>query len=411
MYKRQLPLFVKIVKDCGFDPNEMMWEVRTDDMDDRIKLVSMEGLHKLMGSEMPSAETQSEIQQRISELSKKLSEMESNEHVIGATWSQSEKRRHKIDMVNINAEIEALSSAAKSGEKEVKNVIIKTIDSLSDDGVEVIPADILYAELEKKLSHYGTSAVAIIQNLRDRGIDIKKALREISDELGGKATVTEFMEGLSKHVNKPINAPCPRGNDVVKENENMALVQPGAISGFKEKVSTPEEFLKLFKGHTLQELLDKVSFCRLYVMNKFGDMRGDDPQQRFVWMLDNAISYINYRLIMPLRKRVDDEDAEDNAREDVIANRKKKLEILKQVFAASRAGDLDRASKLRQQHRDMEDPDTRYSKNMKHMESEVKKIHSTPLSLEDVTPSQNDSDRDKKSYAHFVESFNQFKGS
>lgn len=476
LYKEHLKLFVKIVEDCGFNPNEMIWEVRTDEVgDDRVKLVNMEGLHKLMGIEMTSPETQSEIQKRISELSKKLSEMESDEHVKGATWSQSEKRRHKIDMINIKAELDALGAAAKSGEKEIKNVIIKTIDSLADDEGDVIPADILYAELEKKLSHYGTSAVAIIRNLRDRGIDIKKALREINEKFDGKASVTELLSELSKYMNETIqqNAPsefpttdelnpcvkcgtkvntikvvsgftwvnCECGNRTqgvsdglgeyramrvsiqrwngknptavgkVNENEDTALVQPEIISRLKETATTPDAFLKIFKGHALKNLLDKLSFSRLYVMNKFGDIRGDHPQQRFVWMLDHAIAYINYRLIMPLRKKVDDDESEDQAKPDVIAQRRKKLEILKQAYAAQRHGDNDRASKLRQLHRDMEEPNTRYSANMKHMEAEVNKIHSTPLSLEELTPpGANDSERDRKNYEHYIEAFNQFKG-
>lgn len=406
MYKRNLPLFVKIVKACGMNADEIFWEIRTDEPgEERVKLVKMQDLHKLMGTEMAAPETQSEIQKRISELSKKLAEMESDEHVKGATWSSSEKRRHKIDMININAEIEALSSASKSGEKEIKNVIIKTIDSLSDGGDEVIPADILYAELEKKLSQYGTSAVAIIRNLRDRGIDIKKALREINEKFGGKANATELLSELSKYIIDKPSSPT------VNENEDTALVQPEIISRLKETATTPEAFLKIFKGHALKGLLDKLSFSRLYVMNKFGDIRGDHPQQRFVWMLDHAIAYINYRLIMPLRKKVDDDESEDQAKPDVIAQRRKKLEILKQAYAAQRHGDNDRASKLRQLHRDMEEPNTRYSANMKHMETEVNKIHSTPLSLEELTPpGANDSERDRKNYEHYVEAFNQFKG-
>jgi hypothetical protein len=165
LYKNNLPLFMKIVKDCGLDVNTVIWEVRTDEMgDNRVKLVDMAGLHKLMGTEQPSEESQSEIQKRLSDLSKKLSEMESDEHVKGATWSESEKRRHKIDMINIKSEMAALDAAAKSGEKEIKNVVIKTIDSLESSEGEIIPSDILYAELERKLSKYGTSAVAIMGN-------------------------------------------------------------------------------------------------------------------------------------------------------------------------------------------------------------------------------------------------------
>lgn len=405
LYRRNLPLFIEIVKACGFDPNTMIWEIKTDEMgDDRVKLLSMAELNNLLGMKTDEPETQSEIQKRISELSKKLSEMESDEHVKGATWSQSEKRRHKIDMINIKAELDALGAAAKSGEKEIKNVIIKTIDNLADDEGDVIPADILYAELEKKLSHYGTSAVAIIRALRDRGIDIKKALREINEKFGGKTTATELLSELSKYMNEKCEP------NEMNENEETALVQPGTISRFKETATTPEAFLRIFKGHTLGDLLDKLSFCRLYVMNKFGDMRGDDPQQRFVWMLDHALAYVNYRLIMPLRQKVDDEDKEDQAKPEVIAHRQKKAEILKQAFAAQRHGDHDRASKLRQLHRDMEEPNTRYSANMKHMKAEVDKIHSTPLSLEELSPPKStDSERDKKNYEHYVEAFNQFK--
>jgi len=113
---------------------------------------------------------------------------------------------------------------------------------------------------------------------------------------------------------------------------------------------------------------------------------------------------------MPLRKKVDDEDKEDQAKPEVIAQRKKKLEILKQAFAAQRNGDQDRASKLRQLYRDMEEPETRYSANMKNMEAEVKKIHSTPLSLEKLAPPGPDAnEKDKKNYEYYVEAFYQFK--
>ena len=400
LFKDNLPLFTKIVKDCGLNVDAMIWEVRTEDVgENRVKLVDMAGLHKLMGTEHPSAESQSEIQKRISELSKKLADMESDEHVKGATWTESEKRRHKIDMINIKAELEALSSAMKSGEKEIKNVVIKTIDSLEGHDGDVVPADILYAELEKKLSKYGTSAVAIIRNLRDKGIDIKKALREMNEKFGGRTTVTELIGELSKYMNKQ--------SQRVNENDH-ALVAPNTISRFKETASTPEEFLKMFKGHALKDLLDKLSFCRLYVMNKFDSMSGDDPQQKFVSLLDAALLYVNYRLISPHRKKVDDADAEERNRPEVVAYRKKQSEILKQAFAAQRQGDHDRASKLRQQSYDMENP-SKYGDNMKIMDAEVKKIHATPLSIQDVTPSPNDSDEDKKRYSYFVKSFEKFK--
>jgi hypothetical protein len=407
LFNHHLDLFVKIVKDCGMDPNTMMWEVaHVPEADNygRVKIFTFkelsERLHRPAAPENNAPE--SEIKKRIKELSKKFSEMEADEHVKGATWSESDRKRHKIEMTNIKAELDALFLADKSGETDIKKVVIKTIDTLADDD-EIVPADVLYAELEKKLNRYGTSAIAIIRALRDKGVDIKKALREINEKFGGKASATELLSELSKYTQEPKN--------MNENDQSPALVQPSTIERFRETVNSPEAFLAIFKGHKLSELLEKLSYCRIYVMNKFDDFRGEDPQQRFVWMLDHAISYINYRLISPHRKFVDDQDEEDRKRPEVIAHAKKKSEILKQSFAAARAGDHDRAVKLRQSLLGMDDPPTRYAANMKNMEKKVAEIHNTPLSKDEVTPSPDDSDADKKRFDAFVRAFNEFKKS
>lgn len=404
-YKKNLPVYIQVVKGCRINPDEILWEVNTENKevsyDDRYQLFTLKQLNNILtASDKPAEKVEkleSEIQKRIKEIYKKLSDMEADEHVKGATWSVADKKRHRLDMLNLKAELDALSAAEKSGETDIKKVVIKTIDSLSDEGEEIVPADILYAELEKKLSKYGTSAVAIIRSLKNRGVDIKKALREINEKFDGRASATELFTELSNY-----------GKSKVNENEASALAPMSAIQRLVTSDTTPDQFLKTFKGHKLKDLLDKLSFCRLYIMNKYDNMLGNEPDQRFAVVLDTAISYINYRLIWPARKKMDDINAEDDKRPEIIAFRKKRSEMLRQSFLASRNGDHDLAAKIRSQLLKMEEP-SNYKEGMKQMEAEVKMIHETPLSLADVTPSNTDTDRDKKNYEAFVRAFNNFK--
>ena len=339
-------------------------------------------------------QVESELKKKIKELIAKQSELEADSHVKGATWSISEKNRYRLTMLNLDAEIKALSDAEKSGETDISKIVIKTIDRLEGPSDRVVPADILYAELEKKLSHLGTSAVAIIRNLRDRGIDIKKALREIHTKHGKTLAPQKLMEALSSYLGE--------------DNSGMEVFSGGVVDKMKH-MNSVDDFLKLFVGHKLNDLMDKLSFSRLYVANKFDDSRGNDPQQLMVTLLDSALTFINFRFLDPLRKKVDDVDSEERKNPEYQKHHAKKMAILKAKFVAQRAGDESLARKLTDEYNKMEDFPTSYSKNMGDMDARRNLIWSTPLSIEEVLPSATDSPNDKKRYEAAKTAFEKFK--
>jgi hypothetical protein len=422
-YKTYMPVFVKIVKACNLDPTEIIWEWKDEspelDYQDRNKLISWAQMLPILGngsepepnaaaaepnaaaaepipqSEPKAAvEVESELKKKIKELMVKQSELEADSHVKGATWSESEKNRYKLTMLNLDSEIKTLAAAEKAGETDVSKVIIKTIDSLEGQQGDVVPADILYAELERKLSKYGNSAVAIIRNLRDRGIDIKKALREIHIKHGDKVSSSQLMESLSGYL---------------KESDSSVEVFSGSSVDKAKNMTSVDDFLELFVGHKLETLMDKLSFSRLYVMNKFDYLYGDDPQQKMVTLLEAALTFINFRMLDPLRKKVDDDDATERKNPEYQKHHVKKMALLKAKFVAQRSGDANLIKKITDEYNSLEEFPTSYSKNMEDMDSKRKLIWATPLSEKEVLPSTTDSSNDKKRYEAAKTAFEKFK--
>jgi hypothetical protein len=419
-YAKYFPVFLKIVKAAGMDPTKMLWECNTGDLEmeyeDRLKNMTWEEIQSFAKPEKPQdtgaatsvgevpavtgappeeiKAVESELKKKIKELQAKQSELEADSHVKGATWSESDRNRYKLTMLNLDAEIKALVAADKAGETDVSKVIIKTIDSLEGQNGDVVPADILYAELERKLSKYGTSAVAIIRNLRDRGIDIKKALREIQSKHGNNMSSTQLMESLGGYL---------------KESESSVEVFSGNVIDKVSHMNSVDDFLKLFIGHKLETLMDKLSLSRLYVMNKFDGMLGDDPQQKMVMLLDCSLAFINFRQLDPLRKHVDTVDAEERKNPKYQKHHAEKMALLRSKFAAQRAGDESLARKLSAKYMDMEDFPTSYQKNMKDMDAKRELIWSTPLSEAEVLPQPTDSTNDKKRYQEAQRAFEKLK--
>ena len=422
-YAKYFPVFLKIVKTAGMDPTKMLWECNTGDpnleYEDRIKNMTWEEIQSFVqpeepekpqdtgdaaavgevpaGADVPAKEVaavESELKKKIKELQAKQSELEADSHVKGATWSESDRNRYKLTMLNLDAEIKALVAADKAGETDVSKVIIKTIDSLEGQNGDVVPADILYAELERKLSKYGTSAVAIIRNLRDRGIDIKKALREIQSKHGNNMSSEQLMESLGGYL---------------KESESSMEVFSGNVTDKVGRMNSVDDFLKLFVGHKLETLMDKLSLSRLYVTNKFDGMLGDDPQQKMVMLLECALAFINFRQLDPLRKHVDTVDAEERKNPEYQKHHTEKMALLKSKFAAQRAGDESLVRKLSAKYIDMGDFPTSYQKNMKDMDAKRELIWSTPLSEAEVLPQPTDSTNDKKRYEEAQRAFEKLK--
>ncbi len=193
-----------------------------------------------------------------------------------------------------------------------------------------------------------------------------------------------------------------------KMNESTGMVKYDDIEKLSKSVKTFEGFLASFVGKRLKDLLDGLSFSRLYVMNKYDDMRGDNPQQLVTMLMDTTVAYINFKLISPIRKQLDDVDVLDKQTDEYKEYHRNRMGIVKQILVASRSGDKEKEVELRSRLSLLKDPSS-YSNNMKDMDILVKEIHGRPLTLKDVMPSDSDSEDDKKRYKSAVEAFDNFK--
>ena len=69
-----------------------------------------------------------------------------------------------------------LQSALLVGEVSLQKVVIQIFDKLEGED-QIIPADILYRELEKNMRGYGTSAAQILRRIRDLGVSPRDLMR------------------------------------------------------------------------------------------------------------------------------------------------------------------------------------------------------------------------------------------
>lgn len=139
-----------------------------------------------------------QIKNRFKEVSSEIVQLKGDLHSKGATLSNHQKYNLKLKIQNLTIEYNALKLALDSGETDIQKVVFDTIDKL--DHGDGIPKDILYRELEKKLSKYGRSSVEILQKLRDMKVDIRKVLKEISKKRGNKLTINNFLNELKKYL-------------------------------------------------------------------------------------------------------------------------------------------------------------------------------------------------------------------
>jgi hypothetical protein len=177
------------------------------------------------------------------------------------------------------------------------------------------------------------------------------------------------------------------------------------------KAHSFQDFLNSLVGKRLKELLDGSSFANLYVGNKYGIGPAhdeDDPQVQLSRVLNFASGYINFRKLDPLRAKLDAADAEDMKRPEVQAYKKQYHQILKQEWEARKAGDTEKAKELSDLKSNLPNPGS-YRKNMDDMQVLVKQFHNSPLTQQDVTPSDSDSKTDKERYAAGEEAFNKLK--
>lgn len=404
-YSKHLKLYLSILKKLNIPLEEIKFEIDSQDFSKRSFLRKLHLSYKELveyinydGEEEPQHKITSEIENKIAELNKKYADLKADSHVKWAGWSTAEKNAYRKMMRSIELDLQALFSAKNSGETLLKNVVLTALDSLEDKFEDkVVPADELYAEIERKLKKYGSSSIQIIRALKDKGIDIKSALKEISERCGKTLSETEIISELCKYLSS--------NTSFLKENQ---LIPTNDVSSFKEKlgrVNSVEDFLKSFVGFKLEDLLDRISLIRLYMANKYGDTYGESTDQEITKLIDAAISFINFRLIRPLRKKVDDIDAAEKQSDRYIKYKTIRNDILKKLWAAKREGRQSDADKLQDQYNNLEDEPTSYSKNMADMKSKVELIHKTPLSLEEVLPANSDDAVSKEAYREVEKQF------
>ena len=465
--KKNRGIFDRIIRDSGIETKDVVFEIAQRDVSKSGYMEFVEYAKAFESSDGEGVKVEGEIEKRIKELNSRLAELIADEHVRGAIWTIGEKKKYKLEVKNLELAAEALRGALRAGETDLSKVIIKTVDKLEDE-LEVVPSSILYAKLEKELKQYGTSAAAIIQKLRDMGVNPRDVIREISDRCGGVISTGRLMEELSDYVGRGVCTiymtkklgggmlmiwqgdvidketsgaadvvikdkgeidgilaeltdvevkMLKDGNPIVvsnlsggigKMNESTGMVKYDDIEKLSKSVKTFEGFLASFVGKRLKDLLDGLSFSRLYVMNKYDDMRGDNPQQLVTMLMDATVMYINFRLILPIRKQLDDVDLLDKQTDEYKEYHRNRMGIVKQILVASRSGDKEKEVELRSQLSLLKDPSS-YSNNMKDMDILVKEIHGRPLTLKDVMPSDSDTEDDKKRYKSAVEAFDNFK--
>ena len=465
--KKNRGVFDRIIRDSGIETKDVVFEIAQRDVSKSGYMEFVEYANAFESSDGEGVKVEGEIEKRIKELNSRLAELIADEHVRGAIWTIGEKKKYKLEVKNLELASEALRGALRAGETDLSKVIIKTVDKLEDE-LEVVPSSVLYAKLEKELKQYGTSAAAIIQKLRDMGVNPRDVIREISDRCGGVISTGRLMEELSDYVGRGVCTiymtkklgggmlmiwqgdvidketsgaadvvikdkgeidgilaeltdvevkMLKDGNPIVvsnlsggigKMNESTGMVKYDDIEKLSKSVKTFEGFLASFVGKRLKDLLDGLSFSRLYVMNKYDDMRGDNPQQLVTMLMDATVMYINFRLILPIRKQLDDVDLLDKQTDEYKEYHRNRMGIVKQILVASRSGDKEKEVELRSQLSLLKDPSS-YSNNMKDMDILVKEIHGRPLTLKDVMPSDSDTEDDKKRYKSAVEAFDNFK--
>jgi hypothetical protein len=465
--KKNRGVFDRIIRDSGIETKDVVFEIAQRDVSKSGYMEFVEYANAFESSDGEGVKVEGEIEKRIKELNSRLAEIIADEHVRGAIWTIGEKKKYKLEVKNLELAAEALRGALLAGETDLSKVIIKTVDKLEDE-LEVVPSSVLYAKLEKELKQYGTSAVAIMQKLRGMGINPRDVIREIADRCGGVISTGRLMEELSDYVERGVCTiymtkklgggmlmiwqgdvidketsgaadviikdkgeidgilaeltdvevkMLKDGNPVVvsnlsggigKMNESTEMVKYDDIEKLSKSVKTFEGFLASFVGKRLKDLLDGLSFSRLYVMNKYDDMRGDNPQQLVTMLMDTTVMYINFKLISPIRKQLDDVDVLDKQTDEYKEYHRNRMGIVKQILVASRSGDKEKEVELRSRLSLLKDPSS-YSNNMKDMDILVKEIHGRPLTLKDVMPSDSDSEDDKKRYKSAVEAFDNFK--
>ena len=200
--------------------------------------------------------------------------------------------------------------------------------------------------------------------------------------------------------------------ETIKESNEQALVPFQQIA---QSTNSVEDFMKKLVGKKLKNLLDATSFARLYVMNKYGvgsNFDDEDLQVLVSKLMESATAFINFRRLEPMGKQRDEHDKIVRSTPEYSEWNKKRSVAIKNYLNARKSGDqsaIDKASKEKDDVMSADPTLADYRKTMDDMEKLVNDFHNSPLTLQDVLPSPDDSDKDKQRWQSVEKNFNKLK--
>jgi hypothetical protein len=197
-------------------------------------------------------------------------------------------------------------------------------------------------------------------------------------------------------------------NEVINESGELALADTNKLIS---RSSTLEDFMKTLVGKKLKGLLDATSFARLYILNKYG-VGGfpdeSDVQANVATLMDNITAFINFRKLDGLGKQRDVWEKEKYSTPEYKEWNKQKKAAFKALFTARRSGNQVEIDKAQKHYNDVMTSDPTfddYKKMSADRESLVKQFHNTPLTIDDVLPTTDDTEEDKKRWSAAEKSF------
>lgn len=200
--------------------------------------------------------------------------------------------------------------------------------------------------------------------------------------------------------------------ETVKESSEQALIP---FQQLAQTTGTIEDFMKRLVGMKLKDLLNATSFSRLHVMNKYpigGTVDDQDLQVLLSNLMDSVTSFINFRKLDVMNKQRDAWDKEQYSKPEYKDWQQKRSLAFKSYLNAKKTGDQSAIEKATKEKDDVMSADPTmgdYRKMMDDMEKLVNEFHNSPLTLQDVLPSSEDSDKDKQRWQTVEKNFNKLK--
>ena len=234
-----------------------------------------------------------------------------------------------------------------------------------------------------------------VLNFKNKKTSPKNISKKVKD-----AAKSMTKDQIEDFVNNPVVKNLKESNEFVK------------FKSIVQNSQSFESFIKNLVGNKLSNLLDMASYARLYVSNKYGlnNPNEDDSKVILSRFLDHLVDFINIRKQSPLRKQLDDktDEIESNIKNTPeYKDWQDKGKTLRQSYFSEKDPDKKRSLRKDLMTFMKKRPGLEINRNNdKEFDKIIKDFHNTPLSIVDVTPSQNDSEEDKKNYKNAKKYYN-----